>query len=121
MRLGNNDPRLICWFLRFLEKIYRIDKKRLRFGLQLFSDKSKTKALKYWCKELDVSAEQFQKVIITKTKKRGTYRKKSETGVLTIYFSNTKLRDSIIRAIKVLQDEDATLAQLVERIHGESR
>jgi len=37
-----------------------------------------------------------------------------------IYFSNTKLRGNIVSAIEELRKKDATLAQLVERIHGES-
>ncbi len=102
VRLGNTDVYLIKKFLSFLRNIYNIDENKLRFGLQLFTDISKENALEYWTKSLGVSRKQFQKVIVTKSLRRGTYRKKSDYGVLTVYFSNTKLRDTIMRAITEL-------------------
>jgi hypothetical protein len=103
VRLGNTDVHLIKFFLKFLREIYNVDEKKLRFGLQLFTDISPSKARRYWVQELGVSEENFQKVVITKSVRRGTYRKKSEYGVLTVYFSNTKLRDTIISAITELR------------------
>jgi hypothetical protein len=52
-------------------------------------------AQNYWCEKLKIDQTKFQKVIVTKSIREGTYTKKSEYGVLTIYFSNTKIRDSI--------------------------
>ncbi len=121
VRLGNTDPALIRVFLDFLVKIYRIDESKLRFGLQIFSDTSPDMAKKYWIDQLKVNDKQFQKVVVTKTNKKGTYRNKNKYGVLTIYFSNIKLRDNIISAITKLQTTSyAILAQSVERTHGKS-
>lgn len=106
VRLGNTDPDLVRYFLKFLEKMYDIDKKRLHFGLQIFSDCSRKEALTFWCKSLGVSAHSFHKnIVVTKSRKPGTYRKKNRHGVLTVYFSNTKLRDSIVGAIDSLRTE----------------
>ncbi len=105
VRLGNTDVDLIKVFLSFLKKIYNIEESKLRFGLQLFNDIPKQKALKYWSLTLGVPEEQFQKIIVTKSVRKGTYTKKSEYGVLTIYFSNTKLRDTIMSAITELRDK----------------
>lgn len=103
VRLGNTDVDLIIKFLSFLKQIYQIDEKKLRFGLQIFNDISKKKALDYWTSKLNVSESQFQKVVLTKSIQKGTYRKKSDYGVLTVYFSNTKLRDMIVGAITELR------------------
>ncbi|HEY4504970.1 MAG TPA: hypothetical protein VJI73_04335 [Candidatus Paceibacterota bacterium] len=92
VRLGNIDPGLIRNFLKFLDKIFSIDKKKLRFGLQIFSDTSPKVARRYWEKELHLSSSQFQKVIVTPARSPGTYKHKSEYGVLTVNFSNTKLK-----------------------------
>jgi hypothetical protein len=105
VRLGNTDPKLILMFLKFLNEIYRVDKSKLHFGLQIFSDMDPKAALAFWIQELQVSRKQFQKVIVTPSRGEGTYRKKTQHGVLTIYFNNKKLRDIIVRAIKKLQDE----------------
>lgn len=103
VRLGNADPALIKFFLLFLHETYKIDSKKLRFGLQLFTDTDPTVAKKFWCKQLGVMPGQFHKTTITKQNKKGTYRKKLQYGVLTVYFSNRKLRDIIVNAIANLQ------------------
>lgn len=103
VRLGNTDPDLILKFLEFLYRLFNIDVKRLRFGLQIFSDIDPDIAKDFWCKKLSVSPEKFQKIVVTPSTKKGTYTQKNEYGVLTIYFSNTKIRDSIVNAIEQLR------------------
>ncbi len=95
VRLGNTDPRLIRKFIDFLINIYEIDTKKLKFGLQIFSDMSPVKAQRFWQKELNVSKNQFQKVVVTPSRGVGNYRNKIEHGVLTVHFNNKKLRDII--------------------------
>lgn len=104
VRLGNTDPDLIRKFLEFLHTFYSIDVKRLRFGIQVFSDCNPVVAKNFWVQRLGVSESQFhKKVIVTKSTKPGTYVIKNKYGVLTVYFSNTKLRDMIVGAIEELR------------------
>jgi phage-related tail fiber protein len=103
VRLGNTDPGLINMFLLFLKNNYNIDESKLRFGLQVFSDIEPIVAKSFWIKNLGVSASQFQKVVVTPSRAAGTYTRKNQHGVLTIYFSNTKLRDIIVHAVTELQ------------------
>ena len=105
LRLGNTDPHLIKIFLRFLFQMYNIDPRRLRFGLQVFSDMPKGEALRFWQKSLQVSPTQFHKVIVTPARSLGTYKKKTKHGVLTIYFNNRKLRDIICQAIETIDSD----------------
>ena len=98
IRLGNTDPRIIKTFLRFLINLFRIKKKKLRFGLQIFDDMNKKEMLKFWTnqlKEFNMSREQFFKVIITPSRSLGTYKEKSKFGVMTVHFCNTKLKNLI--------------------------
>lgn len=95
IRLGNTDPRLIKKFIEFLAYCCRINKQKLRFGLQIFSDMSPKDALKFWQKELNVRVSSFQKIIVTPTRGDGTYKHKIKHGVLTVYYHNKKLRDII--------------------------
>lgn len=104
VRIGNTDPDLLKKFLEFLHTFFNIDKSRLHFGLQIFTDINPTEAKHFWCEKLSLQSEQFQKIVVSKSlHKNGTYRKKSQHGVLTIYFSNTKLRDIIVGAIEKLR------------------
>ncbi len=100
VRLTNTDPRLLKKFIEFLEKMYMIDRDKLRFSIQIFRDISSEQALAYWCKELDVSKDQFYKVIVSKVRGLGTYRHKSEHGVVIVYFNNIKLKQSICSLIE---------------------
>ena len=122
IRLGNTDPDLIKYFLDFLINMYAVDVSRLRFGLQVFTDIDSEKAKRFWCKKLNISPKSFQKVVVTPSVRRGTYGERSEFGVLTVYFSNTKIRDTIVGAIERLRRQSyANVAQSVERVHGGSQ
>lgn len=103
VRLGNTDPDLIRAFLLFLTKVYQIDTSRLRFGLQIFSDMNIRKEEKFWRTLLQADEAQFHKTIVTLSGSIGTYREKSPHGVLTIYFSNRKLRDLLVAEIDRLR------------------
>lgn len=99
VRLGNSDPELIKTFLEFLMKIYQIDTSRLKFGLQLFSDKDKDEAIEYWSNAIGFERTYFMKPVVTNQHFKGTYRRKSKYGVVTVYFHNTKLRNILIDSI----------------------
>lgn len=95
VRLGNTDPALIRKFMEFLIKILGVNKDKIRFGLQIFSDMPKLKVFKFWLEQLKtfrVKREQFYKIIVTPARSIGTYREKSKYGVLSIYFANVKLK-----------------------------
>ena len=100
IRLGNTDPELIKKFIEFLITFFNIEQKKLRFGLQIFSDMDSQEALQFWRKKLGVSILQFQKVIVTETRGVGTYLHKTKHGVLTVYFNNKKLRDILCGMLK---------------------
>ena len=92
VRIGNSDPALIRVFINFLIKFFRIKKGDLKFHLHIFSDINIDKAVDFWMKELNIKRNQLYKPTITKTGKLGTYRNKSEFGVLTLYYGNVKLK-----------------------------
>lgn len=93
IRLGNSDPRLIKCFLRFLSDVFGVDRSRIKFGLQIFDDQSSELVKRKWINAIGFSGEHFlPSVVITEKRGIGTYRRKNEWGVLTIYFSNVKLR-----------------------------
>ena len=102
VRLGNTDPRLIRSFLHFLSTLYRVDRNKFRFGIQVFSDMSPTAALSFWSKALGFPKSHFGKVVCTPSRGVGTYRDKTKHGVLTVYVSNKKLRDLLVRQIETL-------------------
>ena len=98
IRLGNTDPRMIRMFLRFMVDIFRINKEKLRFGLQVFDDMQPRRTLRFWLNELEefnIREGQFFKITVTPSRSLGIYREKSKYGVLTVHFANTKLKKII--------------------------
>lgn len=100
VRLGNTDPDLLRTFILFLTRMCGVKRSDLRFGLQLFSDIDSETALYYWGKQLKVKRSQFYKVIVTPSGSLGTYRKKSPYGVITVYYTNKKLRDILVASCR---------------------
>ncbi len=96
VRLGNTDPALIKIFISFLIKIFYIRKEDLKFGLQLFNDIDTEEALDFWIKKLNIERDQINKPIVTKSGHLGTYRRKSQYGVMTVMYHNKKLRDLLV-------------------------
>lgn len=96
VRLGNTDPELIRKFIEFLVKIFQVKKEDCHFGLQLFTDIEPARAMDFWLKKLKINKAQFYKPTISPSQSKGTYRRKSEYGVLTVYYHNKKLRDLIV-------------------------
>ena len=99
VRLGNTDATLLRMFMRFLIELYGVDKADMKFGLQIFTDIDQQEALTYWCKALGVNRGQFYKVHVTRSGSIGTYRHKSNYGVVTMYYHNTRLRDILVSAL----------------------
>ena len=99
IRLGNTDPNLIEKFIEFLIRFFSIKKKDLHFGLQIFSDIEVERALDFWIKRLKIKRSQFYKPIISISGSIGTYKKKSEYGVLTVMYHNKKLRNLLVELL----------------------
>jgi len=99
VRLGNSDPKLILAFMKFLRRFFSIEKSEFKFHLHTFSDIDTEEAVCFWKKELGIARAQFYKPTVTQSGKLGTCRKKSKYGVITVHFSNTKLRDIMVGLI----------------------
>lgn len=96
IRLGNTDPALLRAFIKFLVRIFGVKRRDLKFGLQIFTDIDSQQALDFWVKTLKVKRTQFQKPVVTISGSIGTYRKKSQYGVVTLHYNNKKARDLLM-------------------------
>ncbi len=103
IRLGNTDPKIILMFVSFLEMFFTISRKNMRFGVQVFSTMNAKDVLRFWMKELRVPKSQFMKIVITPKRGEGSYGRKIEYGVLTVYYHNKKMRDILTNEIEKLK------------------
>ncbi len=100
VRITNTDPKMIIRFIDFMEQFCGIDRNKLRFSIQIFKDLIPNEELNYWSNILGVHKKQFYKTIISKVRGDGTYKYKSEHGVVILYFNNTKLKKIILEMIE---------------------
>lgn len=100
VRLGNTDPELIIAFVKFLTQICQVRKDKIKFGLQIFNDIDKDLALSYWMSKLNVGRDSFHKTIsVIPPQGKGTYKRKSQYGVVQVYVSDKRLKEWIINKI----------------------
>lgn len=104
LRLSNSDPVLVRKFIDFLVSIYNIDRKKLRFQLQIYDDLDLNKSVNFWAKILSVKKSQFFKTTILERRGNGTYLTKMKHGVVILYFSNIKLRNLICSQIANIEN-----------------
>lgn len=100
VRLGNTDPFLLKKFREFLRKIYCVREEKIKYNLILFNDIKESDAVKFWNRHLGVRREQLGKITIIPPQGKGTYKRKSQNGVMIIIFTNKKLKEIILREIK---------------------
>lgn len=100
VRLGNSDPEMIKTFLLFRDRFFNIERKKLRFEVQLFGDHNPSFELQFWSKFLKVSTKQFYKTVVHPKRGEGSYSQLVKHGVLTVYFNNTKLQKHICELIE---------------------
>jgi len=100
VRLSNTDPFLIRKFREFLRKIYKVKEKKISYGLVLFNDVKKSVAIDFWKQHLKIKREQLGKITIIPPQGKGRYKRKSKYGVLSLIFTNKKLKEQILDDIR---------------------
>lgn len=75
----------------------------MRFGIQVFNTNEVKDILSFWKRELKISSSQFMKTVVAPSRGSGSYKRKIEHGVLTIYYNNKKMRDVLVGEIEKLQ------------------
>ncbi len=76
--------------------LFGVQRNRFKFCLQIFTDIDPREALDFRTMRLGVQESQFTKTVVTISGSLGTYRIKSQYGVVTVLFHNKKLRDIIV-------------------------
>ncbi len=102
VRLGNTDPGILNSFAEFLVCICGVDRKSMRYSLQIFTDTSESDALSYWCDALSIHKSQIMPTVNhINSGKIGTYKMKNQFGVMTLYVFNMKLRNWLVDQLHV--------------------
>ena len=100
VRMSNTDPYLLKKFKEFLVKICGVKEEKFKYSLVMFNDSNEMEAIKFWKAQFGIKKHQLGKIINIPPQGKGTYKKKSQFGVLTISVCNKKLKEKIFEMIK---------------------
>lgn len=85
--LANSNPEMVALFVRFLKQICGIDPKRLHAVLHLYSDHDELSLKKFWSKKIGIPVSQFYRSHLH-TNTKGSYKKKSQYGTVSVQYSD---------------------------------
>lgn len=99
VRVTNSDPGVINRFHEFLLTICQVKAEKIGYYLQTFKDNDVDRAKRYWANCLGINHEEILAGKPVHSLGKGTYKKVSEHGVMTIGFFNTHLKAWIMRQL----------------------
>ncbi len=103
--LANTDPRLIKFFIVWLDKFLSIPKQLIRVQLHLYENMNLKKEEKFWQDILDLPSDQFYKPSIRKLKSSSfSYKDSNRHGTCSLYAFGVSPRRKLMMAIKAFLD-----------------
>jgi hypothetical protein len=87
LRFTNSDKKMICIFMKFLRKYFKIHEQKLKASIQIHENCDRQKSIKYWSRITKISKDKFyiidQKPISSKNKRP---RNSLPYGTITIRY-----------------------------------
>ena len=103
--LANTDPRIIKFFIAWVEEFLDIPKAKLKFELHLYLTMDIAKEVKFWRDELRIKESQFYKHQVQSLKKTSfIYRESFRHGTCSVRYSNSEKKQELSVAIKAFRD-----------------
>src|SRR3989338_3368152 len=103
--LTNTDPAMLLFFIRWLERCFRIPKKRMIVKLHLYSDMDIPKQTNFWLRTLDLKTSALRRVYVKKSdsNKRLNYKGRFGQGTCSILVYDRDLYEFIISGVSALR------------------
>jgi hypothetical protein len=103
--LSNSDPKLIKWFILFLEKNCNISKKEIKACVRIYDHMNKDKVLDFWQKITNIPKENFKtRNYISSASKRRQPINRLPYGTIKISVYQTKKYHQIMGWIEKLEE-----------------
>jgi len=74
VRIGNSDPIMLSYWLKFLKDICGIASSKIHFDLQTFNDTDPTNARDFWSQQLQIPAEKIGTCQPVSPQGKGNYK-----------------------------------------------
>jgi hypothetical protein len=102
--LNNTDPKIVKFYLYWLIRVLKVNKKNLKVYIHLYDDMDINKEIHFWSTELNIPLTQFNKPYIKKSKREWLNQKGFSHGTCTVIISNVLLKEKIMMGIRAIAD-----------------
>lgn len=103
--LSNTDPRIILFFIKWLEDFLNAKKEETKIQLHLYENMDLEKEKEFWQNKLCLPNFQFYKSSIRKIKKSSfSYKESFRHGTVTLYLLGVERKRKLMMAIKAFID-----------------
>ena len=107
--LANTDPRLIKFFLWWLQKFFKVPKKNIRMQLHLYESMNIREQERFWLKLGGLSKKQLYKTQIRPLKPGSfSYSESFRHGTCQVYVSGRKCKIALTLSIRAFFDTYST-------------
>lgn len=100
--LANADPEVVRFFTIWLQKILKIPRVKIKFGLHLYSNMNIAKEAKFWQDTLGFEKASFYKHQVRPVSSAFTYTDGNRHGTCTVYVIGSEPKTKLMQAIKVV-------------------
>ena len=105
LALANTDPRVVKFFIRWLNEFFMVPREQIKIGLHLYENMDVEKEKGFWKNELRLDEDQIYKPWLTKLKKSSfSYHGSYRHGTCTVYAYGTERYRQVMMAIKAFFD-----------------
>lgn len=102
IRIANSDFGVIRNFLRYLVRVCQVKEEKVHYYLQVFKDNDVKLAKAYWASQLSIDQSRINTGKPIPSMGKGTYKKFSRYGVMTLAFFNTHLKSYLMNELRKL-------------------
>lgn len=107
--LANTDPRIIKFFVKWLENFLKVQEDTIKFQLHLYENMDIEKEELFWRNELAVEKRQFYKTQVRKLRKASfSYKESYRHGTCSIHVFGVEKKMQLMTAIRALVDRCIT-------------
>lgn len=104
--LANTDPRIIRFFIKWMNNFLKISKDKVKIQLHLYENMNIEKEKKFWQNKTGLAREQFCRPSVRKVKIGSfSYEESFRHGTCSLYIDNVVKKSEIAMAIKAFADK----------------
>jgi len=101
--LSNTDPSMLRFFIKWLN-LLKVDPKKIRIKLHLYSDMNVLEEINFWGKQLNVSKDQFIKPYIKRSTFKSVTQKSYGHGTCNVIYHNKETAYLVHQGLKYIKN-----------------